>query len=58
MPQEALAAAQGMRADRYAECSALTGECWDVCAQDVLGMAVRSVRDDGGRTQGAQCSTM
>lgn len=55
MPQEAMRVAGEMRVDRYAETSAKTGECWDVCVQDVLGMAVRSLRSDGGRTEGANC---
>lgn len=55
MPQEGIRYAQEMRCDRYAECSAVTGECWEVCVKDVMGMAVRSLRPDAGRTLGTHC---
>lgn len=58
MPQEAMRIASEMRVDRYAECSARTGDCWDVCMQDLLGMSVNSLRADGGKTEGASCLVM
>jgi len=36
MPQEGLGIAQRMRVDRYAECSALTGELCREVVQDVV----------------------
>ncbi|KAK7535311.1 uncharacterized protein J3D65DRAFT_669393 [Phyllosticta citribraziliensis] len=51
-PHEALAVAQAMRCDRYAECSALTGELCGLVVEDVAKMAVAAVGEGGGRTQG------
>ncbi|KAK8152838.1 hypothetical protein IWX90DRAFT_411384 [Phyllosticta citrichinensis] len=56
-PHEALAVAQAMRCDRYAECSALTGELCGLVVEDVAKMAAAAVGEDGGRTQGG-CGVM
>lgn len=53
MPHEGLRAAGEIRADRYAECSALTGELlWEV-VEDVTRMAAGTRTDKGGFSDGA-----
>ena len=58
MPQEALNIAQEMRLDLYAECSSTTGHTLLQACDDVMRMAFRSLRDDGGRSQAPSCSMM
>ena len=58
MPQEGVNTAQEMRCDRYAECSAVTGELCAITFEDVVTMAVSTRREDGGRSQGAACILM
>lgn len=55
-PQEALRVAAEMRCDRYAECSALTGELCAEVFEDIVKMAVETTKGfGGGRTKGACC---
>lgn len=58
MPQEGINTAQEMRCDRYAECSAITGELCAMAFEDVVTMAVGTRREDGGKSQGAACILM
>lgn len=55
MPHEAVAVAQAMRCDRYAECSARTGELCGLVVEDLAKMAAAAVEERGGRTQGGCC---
>lgn len=55
MPEEGLRAAQEMRCDRYAECSARTGELmWEVL-EDITKTAAKTTTDAGGLSQGSSC---
>lgn len=47
MPEEGLQAAREMRLDRYAECSALTGELMWEATQDLTKMAAETTVDKG-----------
>lgn len=57
-PFEAYRVAQEMRCDRYAECSALTGELMHEAFEDIARVAARTTTDNGGLTQGTSCSLM
>ncbi|KIW10623.1 hypothetical protein PV08_11587 [Exophiala spinifera] len=58
MPQEGLRAAQEMRCDRYAECSAVTGELmWEVL-EDITRTAARTTTENGGLSQQGDCCVM
>ena len=58
MPQEGLRAAQEMRCDRYAECSALTGELmWEVL-EDITRTAALTTTEEGALNQTNGCCTM
>jgi Ras family protein A len=58
-PQEALRVAAEMRCDRYAECSALTGELVAEVFDDVVKMAVATTKGfGGGKSDGAACVMM
>jgi len=58
MPQEGLRVAQEMRCDRYAECSALTGELmWEVL-EDITRTAARTTTENGGLSQTNTCCVM
>jgi len=57
MPQEGLRVAQEMRCDRYAECSAITGELCQEVLEDVARTAAMTTTSKGGRTE-AQCQVM
>lgn len=56
-PQEGLRVAQELRADRYAECSAQTGELMDQVIEDVARTAARTTTEAGGRSDGG-CGVM
>lgn len=58
MPQEGLEAARLLHADRYAECSALTGELIGEVLQDLTRMAAKTTVDGSGREQGWGCFVM
>ena len=57
-PEEAHRVAAEMRCDRYAECSAMTGELVKEVLEDVSKMAVMTTKDGGGQSEGAPCIVM
>ncbi|KAF2634280.1 P-loop containing nucleoside triphosphate hydrolase protein [Massarina eburnea CBS 473.64] len=58
MPQEGVNLAQEMLCDRYAECSALTGELCREMLEDVARTAARTTTEKGAKTEGTSCSVM
>ncbi|KAL8830492.1 MAG: hypothetical protein Q9191_001396 [Dirinaria sp. TL-2023a] len=56
-PLEGLRIAQEMRCDRYAECSAMTGELMREVMQDVAKTAAKTTTEGGGLSQGG-CGVM
>ncbi|KPI34325.1 uncharacterized protein AB675_7430, partial [Cyphellophora attinorum] len=52
MPEEGLQCAREMRVDRYAECSALTGELLWEATQDITRMAAGTTVDSGEKCVG------
>lgn len=59
MPQEGYRIAQEMRCDAYAECSAVTGELCKEVFQDIVRMAVGTVKGaGGGKSQQQACVLM
>jgi hypothetical protein len=56
-PQEGYQAAQAMRADKYAECSAVTGELLAEAFDDICSTALRTTTDEGGQSAGG-CAIM
>lgn len=52
MPQEGLGVAQGMRVDRYAECSAVSGELCREVLEDIAQTAAKTTTEKGGRSEG------
>ncbi|KAF2095764.1 P-loop containing nucleoside triphosphate hydrolase protein [Rhizodiscina lignyota] len=58
MPQEGMRVAQEMRCDRYAECSALTGELCQQVLEDVARTAARTTTENGAKSEGASCTLM
>jgi Ras family protein A len=57
MPDEGLRVAQEMRADKYAECSAITGELCQEVLEDISKTAAMTTTERGGRTDGG-CAVM
>lgn len=57
LPRHAFGEAQQMRCDRYAECSAKTGELMWQVLEDITKTAAKTKTDAGGRTRGS-CSIM
>lgn len=51
-PQEAYQVAQTMRADRYVECSAVTGELIKPAFEDICKTATNTKTAAGGQTEG------
>ncbi|KAG6005018.1 hypothetical protein E4U21_000533 [Claviceps maximensis] len=51
-PQEAYQVAQSMRADRYVECSATTGELLEPAFEDICKTATKTTTPAGGQTEG------
>ncbi|THD00237.1 hypothetical protein EYZ11_000287 [Aspergillus tanneri] len=51
-PQEAYRIAQELRCDRYAECSAVTGELLTETFEDLARLAGMTTTAKGGQTQG------
>jgi Ras homolog gene family, member A len=47
-----------MRCDRYAECSALTGELMQEVFEDIARVAALTTTDKGGLSEGPTCSLM
>jgi Ras family protein A len=57
MPQEGLQIAQELLADRYAECSAVTGELCKEVLEDVAKTCARTTTERGAKTEGG-CAVM
>ncbi|KAK4695733.1 hypothetical protein P7C71_g2065, partial [Lecanoromycetidae sp. Uapishka_2] len=51
-PQEGLKVAQDLRCDRYAECSATTGEFMNEVIEDIARTAAKTTTETGGLSQG------
>ncbi|KAL3482277.1 P-loop containing nucleoside triphosphate hydrolase protein [Aspergillus californicus] len=51
-PQEAYRIAQELRCDRYAECSAVTGELMPQAFEDLARLAFMTTTADGGQSKG------
>ena len=47
--------AQELRCDRYAECSAVTGELMDEVIEDMARTAAKTTTENGGLSQGGCC---
>ncbi|KAF2278884.1 P-loop containing nucleoside triphosphate hydrolase protein [Westerdykella ornata] len=58
MPQEGLAVAQELLCDRYAECSALTGELCREVLEDVAKTCAKTTTVKGAKSAGANCLVM
>lgn len=60
MPHEGVQAAQTMLCDRYAECSALTGELCREVLEDVAKTCAKTTTADGAKTAGvlSECAVM
>jgi GTPase SAR1 family protein len=58
MPQEGVRVAGEMRVDRYAECSAVTGELCQEVLEDISKMAAMSTTENGGKSEGPACEVM
>ncbi|TLD11026.1 hypothetical protein PgNI_05737, partial [Pyricularia grisea] len=56
-PQEGYRVSQEMRADRYMECSAVTGELLSETFEDLYLTAVKTTTAEGGQSEGA-CAVM
>ncbi|KAK5715871.1 hypothetical protein LTR15_009696 [Elasticomyces elasticus] len=57
-PQEAMRVSQEMRADRYCECSALSGELCREVFEDIAKTAAMTTTEGGGKTRGTECAVM
>lgn len=58
IPQEGLRIAQEMRCDRYAECSAVTGELCREVFEDLAKTAAKTTTAKGGKSEPTSCSVM
>lgn len=56
-PQEAYRVAQEMRADKYMECSAVTGELLAEVIEDICTTALKTTTPEGGQSEGG-CALM
>jgi Ras family protein A len=56
-PQDGYCAAQEIRADKYMECSAVTGELLTETFEDICKTAFKTTEDAGGQAEGG-CSLM
>ncbi len=54
-PQEAYRIAQEMRADKYMECSAATGELLKETFEDVCTPAMKTTKAGGAHSEGGCC---
>ncbi|KAJ5227833.1 hypothetical protein N7489_008541 [Penicillium chrysogenum] len=54
-PQEAYRIAQELRCDRYAECSAVTGELLAETFEDLARLAAMTTTEKGGQSEGTSC---
>ncbi|KAI1305480.1 P-loop containing nucleoside triphosphate hydrolase protein [Xylaria venustula] len=51
-PEEGYKVSQAMRADRYVECSAVTGELLKLAFEDICNTAAQSMSEAGGQSEG------
>jgi Ras family protein A len=51
-PQEAYRISQEMRADKYVECSAVTGELFKLAFEEIFSTAVKTTTTQGGQSEG------
>lgn len=51
-PQEGYKASQAMRADKYVECSAVTGELLKLAFEDICNTAAQTKTEAGGQSEG------
>lgn len=51
-PEEAYQMAQDLRADRYVECSAVTGELVGPAFEDICKTAIKTTTAEGGQSEG------
>ncbi|KAI0479172.1 hypothetical protein GGR56DRAFT_673111 [Xylariaceae sp. FL0804] len=51
-PQEGYRASQEMRADKYVECSAVTGELLKLAFEEICATAARTTTMAGGQSEG------
>ncbi|KAI9680408.1 MAG: hypothetical protein M1822_007166 [Bathelium mastoideum] len=58
IPQEGLRIAQEMRCDRYAECSAVTGELCREVFEDLAKTAAMTTTAKGGKSEPTSCTMM
>lgn len=58
MPDEGLKAAIEMRCDKYAECSAVTGELLWEAVEDITRVAAKTTTENGGLSEGSSCCLM
>ena len=49
--------AQALRADKYMECSAVTGELVDLAFEEICTTAIKTTTAQGGQSEGG-CSIM
>ena len=56
-PHEAYQVAQSLRADRYVECSAVTGELMKPAFEEFCKTAIKTTTEAGGQSEGG-CTTM
>lgn len=54
-PHEGLRVAQEIRADKYMECSAVTGELLPLTVEELCAMAVQTQTQDGAQSSGGCC---
>lgn len=55
-PHEGLQVAQEMRADKYMECSAVTGELLELTFEELCSMAARTQTVGGAQSDGGCCA--
>ncbi|KAK7751941.1 hypothetical protein SLS62_006084 [Diatrype stigma] len=51
-PQEGYQVSQAMRADKYVECSAATGELLKLAFEEICKTAAQTVTEEGGQSEG------
>ncbi|KAI1369027.1 P-loop containing nucleoside triphosphate hydrolase protein [Xylaria arbuscula] len=56
-PEEGYKVSQAMRADRYVECSAVTGELLKLAFEDICNTAAQTKTETGGQSEGG-CALM
>lgn len=54
-PQEAYRISAEIRADKYMECSAVTGELLQLAFEEICQMAVKTAGPGGGQSDGGCC---